>query len=152
MDDNKTIEIETKSTDCYSKAVRSRVMRSVRSTGNKSTELFFIDLLDAFKIIGWKRHYPVRGKPDFVFLKHRIAIFIDGCFWHGHECKKNAPKQNSVYWKQKIERNKQRDKEIKSLFEKRGWNVFRIWECQLSESSTISILKFLKKTTSNEYS
>lgn len=133
-----------RSSDVYPPSVRSRVMRSVRSRNNKSTELFFVQLLRAYSIHGWRRHYPALGKPDFVFLPHRIAIFIDGCFWHGHNCRNTTPKQNSMYWEKKINRNKQRDKQTSDRFKDRGWTVIRIWECQLSSESTIRMLAWLR--------
>ena len=63
-------------------------MRKVKSKKNKSTELRLIDIFKQNGITGWKRNYPVKGHPDFVFLKEKVAVFVDGCFWHGHEgCK-----------------------------------------------------------------
>ena len=58
-------------------------------------------LIQVFKengIIGWKRNYPVKGHPDFVFLDKKIAIFVDGCFWHGHDCRNTRPSDNADYW------------------------------------------------------
>ena len=72
--------------DVFSVAARSEIMRKIKSKGNKSTELRLISLFKEFGITGWRRNYPVKGRPDFVFLNRRIAIFVDGCFWHGHEC------------------------------------------------------------------
>jgi len=76
-------------------------------------------------------HLP--GKPDLTFRGHKIAVFINGCFWHGHSCKrgKRVPKTNYDYWKKKIESNKERDKQVLIALEKAGWRVFVIWECDL---------------------
>ena len=71
------------------------------------------------------------GKPDFVFPKQKIVIFVDGCFWHGHDCRNVVPKDNAEYWDKKRERNIQRDKAVTQTIMDRGWRVVRIWECEL---------------------
>ena len=106
-------------------------MAQIKSKGNKSTELALIKIFKTNNIKGWKRNYPVIGKPDFIFLKKRIAIFADGCFWHGHNCRNVNPKENNDYWSAKIESNKERDKTINIIFQKRGWFVIRYWECEI---------------------
>jgi len=106
-------------------------MQTVRSKENKSTELRLIRLFRENSISGWRRNYLVRGRPDFVFLDKKIAIFVDGCFWHGHDCRNTKPKENEEYWAKKIARNEKRDAEITQLFLDRGWIVIRVWECQL---------------------
>lgn len=121
--------------DVYNKATRSAVMQKVRSKGNKSTELRFISLLHESGITGWRRNYPVKGHPDFVFIGKRIAIFVDGCFWHGHDCRNTRPKENADYWEKKRERNIQHDRDITCAFETRGWTVIRIWECELKKKN-----------------
>ena len=83
----------------------------------------------------WKRNYPVKGHPDFVFLDKKVAIFVDGCFWHGHDCRNTRPSDNADYWVKKRERNMKHDKEITELFERRGWTVIRIWECELKKKN-----------------
>ena len=115
-------------------------MRRVRSSGNKSTELKMLDLLLENRISGWKRNYPVKGHPDFVFLKGKLAIFIDGCFWHGHGCRNIHPKENIEYWDRKLKRNKQHDSEITKKFQIRGWTVLRIWECELKKKNLGSVV------------
>ncbi len=122
-------------TDVYLKEKRSEIMQKVRSKGNKSTEIALIKFFDENGIAGWKRNYPVKGHPDFIFLKDRIAIFVDGCFWHGHECRNIRPKDNSDYWDKKRARNIQHDKEITARFEERGWTVIRIWECEFKKKN-----------------
>ena len=86
-------------------------------------------------ITGWRRKYNVKGHPDFVFLDKRIAIFVDGCFWHGHDCRNTRPAENAEYWKKKRTRNIEHDKAITNLFERRGWSVIRIWECELKKKN-----------------
>jgi len=127
--------------DVFDRAKRSEVMGKVRSKGNKSTELKIIALFRANGITGWRRNYPVTGKPDFVFMKQRVAIFADGCFWHGHDCRNTRPSDNAEYWQKKRERNMKRDAEVTELFEKRGWRVLRIWECELKKSNEAATIE-----------
>lgn len=117
--------------DTFSKEERSAIMQKVKSKGNKSTEQRLIEIFKQQGIKDWRRNYPVVGKPDFVFLKKKIAIFADGCFWHGHHCRNITPKQNQAYWDKKRQRNIQRDKDVATRFEKRGWRVLRYWECNI---------------------
>ena len=121
--------------DIFDDEKRSNIMSRVRSKGNKSTELRVIKLFEDKGITGWRRHYNVKGHPDFVFLKERVAVFVDGCFWHGHECRNIHPKDNEEYWNKKRQRNIQHDLEITEYFQKRGWTVVRIWECELKKKN-----------------
>ena len=100
-----------------------------------------IKLFKENHITGWRHNYNVKGHPDFVFLNQRVAIFVDGCFWHGHDCRNTRPSENSEYWAKKRERNIRHDKEINALFEKRGWTVLRIWECELKKKNQADTLK-----------
>lgn len=121
--------------DVFDAAKRSSIMKHVKSQGNKSTELKLIALFNKHGILGWRRNYQVKGHPDFVFLQQRIAIFVDGCFWHGHDCRNTRPSDNQEYWAKKRDRNIRHDQEVTALFEKRGWTVIRIWECELKNKN-----------------
>ena len=121
--------------DVFSKEKRSEIMKGVKPSGNKTTELKLIDYFSSNHITGWKRHYAVKGHPDFVFLDRRIAIFVDGCFWHGHDCRNTRPAENADFWSQKRAKNIEHDKKVTELFEKRGWTVIRIWECELKKKN-----------------
>ena len=77
------------------------------------------------------------GKPDFVFPKHRLAVFIDGDFWHGNPMKYHCPKTNSYYWRAKIKRNRERDREVGRVLRKLGWKVLRFWESSLTNEEAI---------------
>ena len=121
--------------DVFDEKKRSEIMSKVHSKGNKSTELKLIQVFKGNGIIGWKHNYPVKGHPDFAFLDKKIAIFVDGCFWHGHDCRNTRPSDNADYWTKKRERNMKHDKEITELFERRGWTVIRIWECELKKKN-----------------
>jgi DNA mismatch endonuclease (patch repair protein) len=126
--------------DVYNKTKRSDVMSKVRSKGNKSTELRLVEIFAKQGIKGWRRNYPVKGHPDFVFLKKRVAVFVDGCFWHGHDCRNTRPKQNEEFWAVKREKNMARDKAVTDVLEKRGWTVMRIWECELKKKNMPDLL------------
>ena len=127
--------------DIFDKAKRSEIMKKVRSKNNKSTELKLIQIFKENNIHGWRRNYKVKGHPDFVFLNKKIAIFVDGCFWHGHDCRNTKPKDNQEYWDKKRERNMKHDIEITDYFENRGWTVIRIWECELKNKKALEKLK-----------
>jgi DNA mismatch endonuclease (patch repair protein) len=76
--------------DVFTKAKRSEVMSKIRGRGNRSTELEMVKLFRRHGITGWRRNQPVFGKPDFIFRRHKVAVFVDGCFWHG--CPKHGRK------------------------------------------------------------
>ena len=121
--------------DVFSRQKRSQIMKKVKSSGNKSTELELIRYFKLHHITGWRRKYNVKGHPDFVFLDKRVAVFVDGCFWHGHDCRNTRPENNAEYWSMKRKKNMEHDQQITSLFEARGWRVIRIWECELKKKN-----------------
>ena len=129
--------------DVFDSKKRSDIMSKVRSNNNKSTELALITFLKENNITGWKRNYPVKGHPDFVFLDKKIAVFVDGCFWHGHDCRNTRPSDNAEYWQKKRERNIKHDKEVTAMFENRGWTVIRIWECELKHKNRSALINKL---------
>ena len=122
-------------TDTVSVAKRSEIMRAVRSRGNRATELVLMQLLRRHRITGWRRHTSLTGKPDFLFRRHRLAVFVDGCFWHGCPTHCRMPASKPAYWRPKIARNKARDKVVMAALRKRGWRVLRIWEHELKKPS-----------------
>ena len=136
--------------DIYDKEKRSDIMRRVRPQGNKSTELRMISVFKELGITGWRRNYSVIGHPDFVFLPQRVAVFVDGCFWHGHDCRNTHPISNADFWDAKRERNKKHDIEITTRFENRGWIVLRIWECELKKANLPALEERLKTTIKND--
>jgi len=124
--------------DVFTKAKRSAVMSLIRSRGNKDTELALMRLFRCQKIIGWRRHYQIKirnsdlkvfkVRPDFIFPKVRLAIFVDGCFWHSCPLHLRAPASNVDYWNRKLERNRVRDRKVNAELRSAGWTVVRIWE------------------------
>lgn len=130
-------------TDVFSKKKRSQVMSAVRSKGNKSTELALIKIFKLYKISGWRRSSHLVGKPDFVFPKQKITVFVDGCYWHGHNCRIRKPGHNNIYWKEKILHNKLRDGFVTKELKKNGWKVIRIWECEIKKRKYVRKLNHI---------
>ena len=124
--------------DTFSPTDRSRVMAAVRSRGNHSTELALASALRRHGLKGWRRHAVIatqgpagsqlRVKPDFVFRKLRLAVFVDGCFWHGCPRHSTMPKTHVVFWRRKFRRNRDRDVLVSRTLRKAGWKVVRLWE------------------------
>ena len=114
---------------------RSKAMSAVKGKGNKTTEVRFRLALVRSGISGWKMHASeIIGKPDFYFPEKKLAIFIDGCFWHGCPKCGHIPKTNTEYWREKISRNKKRDKSVTRKLRYRNYKVIRIWEHELKGS------------------
>src|SRR5262249_45188819 len=123
--------------DRVSKAQRSHIMRSVKQFGNKTTELRLIEIMRSAGICGWRRNCNLVGRPDFVFPNQRLAVFVDGCFWHGCPKCHYLPDTNQEFWRLKVEKNRARDRAVKRELLADGWRVLRIWECQLRAASRI---------------
>lgn len=166
--------------DVFSRLKRSLVMARIRPKGNRATELVLARLLRRARITGWRRHAPVRiakvgtqqrgqakeppgakcarrveivtVRPDFVFTRAKVAIFVDGCFWHG--CPKHSPpdrwlrrstmplkadrrggmhvlRTGKSFWRAKLAANKMRDRKVNRALRQAGWFVVRIWEHEL---------------------
>lgn len=129
--------------DVFSKKKRSEIMSKIRSKDTK------IEIL--FRKALWKKGFRYRknsakyfGKPDIVLPKYKTVIFVDSCFWHN--CPKHGylPKSNLKYWRKKIERNKERDKEVGRHYKKIDWKIFRIWEHDLAKKQNTLFNKLLK--------
>lgn len=130
--------------DNHSKEIRSYNMFQIRSKNTKPEEIVRKYLFSkGFRYRKNDKRYP--GRPDIVLPKYKIAIFINGCFWHMHDgCSKFVmPKSNIEYWKAKLERNKRHDIENKIALEEQGWKVIVVWECDLKKDKKESRLKYL---------
>jgi len=107
-------------------------MRAIRSSGNRTTEQKLVSLMRASSLTGWHLHprgFP--GNPDLMVKEKRVAVFVDGCFWHGCPTCGHIPNTNRRYWKEKLARNKARDRRVGRKLRSEGIRVLRIWECQL---------------------
>ena len=113
--------------------VRSRMMQSVRGRGNRTTELRLRYAMVRAGIKGWQlqvRDLP--GSPDFFFAHSRLAVFVDGCFWHGCPRCYRAPSTRSAFWRMKVKRNRSRDAATTADLYQQGIRVLRLWECDLA--------------------
>jgi len=144
--------------DVFTKAKRSKVMSQIRGRGNKDTELALIRVFRAQGITGWRRHIVIHGRaallrgpnitaaqqrrptnrravrvrPDFVFPKLRLAVFVDGCFWHCCPLHATRPRNNAPFWQKKLASNVARDKLVTRTLKRAGWRVLRLWEHELA--------------------
>ncbi len=131
--------------DKFSKEKRSKIMSAIHSKNTHTTERRLRAGLASAKISGWRMNAKdLIGKPDFVFDDKRIAIFVDGCFWHGCKCKRPS-KTHRSFWKNKIETNVARDKKVSRILRKEGWKVLRIKEHELKSSVKKVVEKIQKE-------
>jgi DNA mismatch endonuclease (patch repair protein) len=153
--------------DVFSKAKRSFVMSRIRSRGNKDTEVALAKLFRQNKITGWRRQVQIGGRaalprrrdeatehrrptkflvrPDFIFPKFKLAVFVDGCFWHGCPRHATQPKSNRAFWKNKFARNIARDKQVNRTLRSANWRVLRIWECALRRAGIKTVLRRIRR-------
>jgi len=157
--------------DVFTPEKRSEVMSRIRSKGNRTTEGRLMAMMREARITGWRRQVALRlpvseprlpapgaaeqkrgrtlkptksVRPDFVFRRERVAVFVDGCFWHGCPRHGTRPKQNGRFWREKIERNQARDRRVTRALRAQGWKVLRLWECALTlkrQNATLNRLR-----------
>jgi DNA mismatch endonuclease (patch repair protein) len=125
-------------TDVFSPEKRSSVMRRVKSTGT-APELKVRKVLTRMGLRYRLHRKDLLGKPDIVMAGRRLAIFVHGCFWHGHDCARGSrvPKANRDYWLGKVGRNRERDTEHRAALEGAGWRVLTLWECELNDEGEL---------------
>jgi DNA mismatch endonuclease, patch repair protein len=142
--------------DVFDAAKRSQVMSRIRSRGNKTTEEAMRRALRDARITGWRRHVELRPlqhpagrlkansrrrikvRPDFLFREARLAVFVDGCFWHQCPLHSNKPTSNSEYWTTKLQRNVARDRRATRALKAAGWAVLRVWEHELIDEARVT--------------
>ncbi len=122
--------------DVFTPDERSRIMRAVKSSGT-TPERRMAAILRAAGLRASTRTTTLPGRPDFAIRSARVAIFVHGCFWHGHDCPRGGrtPATNRVYWEAKIARNVARDRRVARALRDRGWSVWTVWECALKKTS-----------------
>lgn len=130
--------------DIVLRGKRSEIMAAVRSHGNRATELRLVALLRNNGITGWRRNQRLTGKPDFLFRKQRLALFVDGCFWHCCPLHATRPATNRAFWRKKLARNKARDLLVNRTLRKAGWRVLRIWEHELTRKREARLVRRIK--------
>jgi DNA mismatch endonuclease (patch repair protein) len=153
--------------DVFTKAKRSDVMSRIRSQGNRATELALVRVFRAHGITGWRRHKKLRVeglrverrknsqpstfnsqltvRPDFVFPKLRLAVFVDGCFWHGCPLHKTKPRTNAAFWRKKFAANQARDRLVTRTLRSAKWRVLRLWEHELASQREARLLRRLRR-------
>jgi DNA mismatch endonuclease (patch repair protein) len=131
--------------DTLTRAERSKRMSRVRGSGNKSTELRLIEVLRTAGIVGWRRRARLLGSPDFVWRHKRVALFVDGCFWHGCPRHARLPKSRKGFWVPKLTRTKERDRVVSRALRSAGWTVVRIWEHDLAQDREERLLARLRR-------
>jgi DNA mismatch endonuclease (patch repair protein) len=121
---------------------RRKTMRAVKGKGT-SLERRLSAMLAGMGLSGWKKNVSdIAGKPDVVFPRERVLIFIDGCFWHGcPHCKRKLPQTNREYWESKIKRNVERDERNTQTLVDDGWRVMRVWEHEMQDAATRSEIR-----------
>lgn len=127
--------------DVFTPAKRSAVMRAVKSHDTAPERA----VRAAACACGFARRYRLNtaklpGKPDLTFSRLRKAVFVHGCFWHGHDCKRGArqPKDNAAYWQGKIGRNRARDAETLRALKEVGWSALVVWECETRDAAALT--------------
>ena len=160
--------------DVFTKAKRSQVMSRIRSRGNRDTEQALAARFRRHGITGWRRHLQLvvrsrrrqsahspppspprkngadsrlrlRVRPDFVFPKLRLAVFVDGCFWHACPLHATKPRNNAAFWRKKLAGNRARDRKVNRALRDAGWRVLRLWEHELARRREAQLLVKLRK-------
>jgi DNA mismatch endonuclease (patch repair protein) len=124
--------------DMFSASKRSEIMAKVKGRENRLTELRLIEVFRERKIRGWRRRARVFGNPDFIFPQARLAIFVDGCFWHNCPLHGSVPASNQLFWMAKLRRNKMRDQLVNRELRRAGWSVLRIWQHELRDTASVA--------------
>jgi DNA mismatch endonuclease (patch repair protein) len=139
----------------YTRAERSALMAKVRGRGNLTTEEALAKVFRAEGWSGWRRQRTIgsrvddgtrfRVRPDFVFAARRLAVFVDGCFWHGCPRHGACPRGNAAFWRSKFRRNRARDRRDTRRLGGAGWRILRLWEHELKPKARPALLTKLRK-------
>lgn len=138
--------------DVFSSHKRSEIMSRVKGRENKATELRLIEIFKNNCITGWRRRVPLFGNPDFVFRGARLAVFVDGCFWHSCPKHRTQPVNNSNFWQGKLQRNIERDRLVNKTLKNQGWQVLRVWQHELLRKNEARLLgRFIRAGILDEF-
>lgn len=122
---------------------RRKNMQNIRSKGTKPEVALFQELKR--RRIYFAPHVDTMvGKPDIVFRRKKVAVFVDSDFWHGHPDRYPPPKSNVEYWTAKVERNRRRDAEVNAALAEKGWTVIRLWEHDIKRSFEMCVERVLR--------
>ena len=125
-------------------------MASIRSSRNRTTEMALVSAFRRLGVKGWRRHANLPGKPDFVFQEFKLAVFVDGCFWHRCPIHGTQPKGNRSFWKKKFVRNQFRARLVDRTLRLAGWRVLRIWEHELVRKNEVRLLSRIQRVLSRK--
>ena len=141
--------------DVYTRAERSALMAKVRGRGNLTTEAALAKVFRSEGWSGWRRQRAIGGRmadggrfrvrPDFIFATRRLAVFVDGCFWHGCPRHGTRPHGHAAFWREKFRRNQARDRRDTRRLRRAGWRVLRLWEHELKPKSRSALLAKLRR-------
>ena len=136
--------------DFHTDEQTKRRMRQVR-TSNTVIEQKVEHILRSLDIDFKMRDKSILGRPDFILWEYDTVIFVNGCYWHGHNCRKGKikPKRNSAYWENKIEKNRIRDAKIIEALNEQGWHCITLWECELKNKDLEECRKRLQENLKN---
>jgi DNA mismatch endonuclease (patch repair protein) len=137
--------------DIYSKTKRSDIMSKISGVETKP-EIIVRKFLFSKGFRFRKNVKNIQGKPDIVLAKYKTIIFIHGCFWHGHNCKRGKlPVTNYQFWKEKIEKNIKRDNRNVFDLKEKGWNIIVVWQCEISnkEERECRLMNLIREITSS---
>jgi DNA mismatch endonuclease (patch repair protein) len=125
-------------TDVFTRRKRSEIMARVKGRGNAATEVLLAQALRKARVKGWRRNVVLFGRPDFVFEARRLALFVDGCFWHSCPIHGSVPKSNREFWNKKLTRNRERDRQVDRTLRKLGWKPLRVWQHELRDPEAVT--------------
>ncbi len=131
--------------DFLTPAERSALMALIKGKDNASTELRLVAALRAAGLAGWRRGLRLPGRPDLAFPAARLAVFVDGCFWHGCPRHHRLPRTRRAFWSAKVATNRRRDRRVDRQLRARGWSVMRIWEHALRRGALPATLARLAR-------
>ncbi|MHB1908204.1 MAG: very short patch repair endonuclease [Nitrososphaerales archaeon] len=130
-------------TDVFTKEKRSWIMSRIRSKDTMIEKTVAQGLTEAG--IAFEQHCSLTGKPDFVIRNSKLAIFLDGDFWHGQQWKRDGRVPANKYWKEKIKRNMERDRFVNKTLRKEGWKVLRFWETEIERDPSLCIRRIIEQ-------
>ncbi|MGH2638750.1 MAG: very short patch repair endonuclease [Rhabdochlamydiaceae bacterium] len=132
--------------DIFTKAERSMIMSKIRSKNTTPERVLFTELHK--RGVKFQRHYKLIGRPDMAFPKDKLAVFIDGDFWHGYNWKVKMEIPPEIFWQPKISSNMKRDRKVRKELSKIGWKVMRIWEHDVKKNPSGCAARIISKLRS----
>jgi DNA mismatch endonuclease (patch repair protein) len=146
MDDQ--VEIEGRTMDILTREQRSHCMSRIKAKNTKPEQVLRAALWSAG--LRYRLHYAVMGRPDIVFAARQVAVFVDGCFWHGCPLHSVKPKTNVSFWQNKLKRNIERDINVTARLNTEGWTIIRIWEHEIKDHLDSAVLRVVSVVTSSK--